>query len=288
MENNTGKRLQVFMAACGVGSRRACEQLIEEGRVAVNGETVTRQGVKVDPAVDSVTLDGKRLHEVREKLYLALNKPAGYICTNQDPEGRPLAVSLLGPVGKRNRLFSVGRLDLMSSGLILYTNDGEFARAVAHPSAGVEKEYLVETRKPVETAVLDEFVAGIVANGVRYTIVRYRAKSPTMLFIVLLEGKNRELRNMFAARRIQIRRIHRIRVGSVSIGDLQLGAFRYLARREVAALESTAQHGTPRREGTEGTGSAHRQGGASRPAGNEAKKRRTSRPDPRTERKRGR
>lgn len=279
MQSSEEKRLQVFMAACGIGSRRACELLIEEGRVAVNGETVTRQGVKVDPATDSVTLDGKKLHEVSEKLYFALHKPPGYICTNQDPEGRPLAVSLLGPLAKRNRLFSVGRLDLLSSGLILYTNDGAFARAVAHPSAGVEKEYLVETRKPVEEPVLEEFVHGIVANGVRYTIVRYRMKSPTMLFVVLREGKNRELRNMFAARRIQIRRIHRIRIGSVSLGNLQPGSFRYLSRREVAALESAVQEPRGRQDAARNPASPRRKEAPHGPAGPGPKpRRRTQRP----------
>ncbi len=236
MENSQGKRLQVFMAACGAGSRRACEQLIAEGRVVVNGEVVTRQGLKVDPQTDVVLLDGRRLKEKQAHLYIALNKPPGFICTNQDPEGRPLALDLLGSIAKGNRLFSVGRLDLLSSGLIIYTNDGSFARAIAHPSSGVEKEYLVETRKPVDDAILDEFVRGISYGGIHYSIARYRRKTATRFLIVLHEGKNRELRNMFAARRVQIRRIHRVRIGSLNLGSLKPGEFRFLSRREIADL----------------------------------------------------
>ncbi len=238
MENETPqlKRLQHFMASCGVGSRRACEQIISEGRVAVNGRTVTTQGHKVDPERDKVTLDGRRITETREKVYIALNKPPGYICTNQDPMGRSLALDLLGGVAKTYRLFSVGRLDLLSSGLILYTNDGDFARSIAHPSNRIEKEYLVETKKPVAPELLDEFRKGILAGGIRYRIARYVQKTPTKVFIVLQEGKNRELRNMFAARRVQVRKIHRVRIGSIHLGELKSGEFRFLSQRETREL----------------------------------------------------
>lgn len=236
MENSGPKRLQVFMASCGVASRRKCEEMIAEGRVAVNGKIIARQGEKVDPSSDVVTLDGKRLAGSTGHLYLALNKPPGFICTNEDPFGRPRAVDLLGAIGRKNRLFSVGRLDFTSSGLIFFTNDGEFAREVAHPSAGIEKEYLVETRQPMTRELLDEFRAGVTYKGVRYRIERYSMKGTMGAAIVLREGKNRELRNMFAARRVQVRRIHRIRVGTIALGTLAPGEFRFLARKEVARL----------------------------------------------------
>lgn len=236
MENSGLKRLQVFMASCGVGSRRKCEEVIAEGRVAVNGTTIVRQGEKIDPASDVVTLDGKRLTESSGHLYLALNKPPGFICTNEDPLGRPLALDLFGSIAHKNRLFSVGRLDFTSSGLILFTNDGEFAREVAHPSSGIEKEYLVETRQPLSRELLDGFRAGLTYRGVRYRIERYSMKGSTRAAIVLREGKNRELRNLFAARRVQVRKIHRIRIGTLTLGSLSPGEFRFLARKEVARL----------------------------------------------------
>lgn len=245
-ENRELKRLQVFMASCGVGSRRTCEQFIAEKRVAINGRTVTTQGEKVDPAIDVVELDGKRLRAAERKIYLALNKPPGYICTSRDPSGRPLVVDLLGSIAKKNRLFSVGRLDFMSSGLIFYTNDGEFARAVAHPSSGIEKEYLIETRKPVGTDIFDQFKAGVLYNGVRYRISKYTVKTSTQVLIGLLEGKNRELRNMFAAKRVQIRKIHRVRIGAIPLGKLRPGEFRFLSRAEVDALSGKQPAGTPR------------------------------------------
>lgn len=235
-ESSGSTRLHVYMASCGVASRRKCEEMIAEGRVAVNGQTVSRQGEKIDPASDVVTVDGKRLAQTTTRLYIALNKPAGFICTSQDPLGRPLAADLLGSIARKNRLFSVGRLDFSSSGLILFTNDGSFAREVAHPSSGIEKEYLVETKRPVTRELLEQFRAGVVFKGVHYRIERYTIKGPMRMAIVLREGKNRELRNMFAARRIQVRRIHRMRIGSVVLGQLAPGEFRFLARREVAGL----------------------------------------------------
>lgn len=262
MQSRQEKRLQVFLASCGVASRRKCEELIEERRVAVNGRVVTRQGVKVDPQEDVVTLDGRRLQEKTQSLYIALNKPAGFICTNADPQGRPLAVDLLGSIARKNHLFSVGRLDLLSSGLIFFTNDGEFARQVAHPSAGIEKEYLVETRKPVSSDLLEELRRGINVAGVRYRIERYTIKSAMKISVILREGKNRELRNMFAARRIELRRIHRIRIGTVFLDKLAPGEFRFLSRREVNHLLSS-------RRGKGGKGERGGRAGRPRAAGGE-------------------
>lgn len=237
-------RLQVYLSRCGVASRRRCELLIQEGRVTVNGMTVTEQGMKVTPG-DVVTLDGKRLALETRMFYIALHKPRGYICTNNDPEGRPLAVSLLGGIARRHHIYSVGRLDYLSSGLLLFTNDGTFAREIAHPSARVEKEYLVETDDEVSDETLQSFTKGVFREGTKYRIERYTKSGARTVTIVLREGKNRELRNLFAGRGIAVKRIHRTRIGLVKLGPLKPGEFRFLARTEVDSL-MTAIHTSPR------------------------------------------
>lgn len=228
-------RLQVYLSRCGVASRRQCENLIQEGRVTVNGVTVRERGTKVTPA-DAVTLDGKRVVPETRTFYIALNKPRGYICTNSDPEGRPLAVSLIGGIARRHRIYSVGRLDYLSSGLLFFTNDGSFMRAVTHPSSRIEKEYLVETDEFVTDETLRSFTKGVSRDGIRYRIERYARTGARTLIVVLHEGKNRELRNMFAARGIGVKRIHRTRIGSVTLGSLKPGDFRFLSQAEIDSL----------------------------------------------------
>ncbi|HUZ17998.1 MAG TPA: pseudouridine synthase [Spirochaetia bacterium] len=245
MENNDADRvsgtvrLQVYLSRCGVASRRGCEALIEEGRVAVNGATVMQQGVKVGPA-DTVTLDGKTLTPDRQFLYIALNKPRAYICTNSDPEGRPLAIDLLGKIAHRHHIYSVGRLDYLSSGLLLFTNDGELARAISHPSSRVEKEYSVETKEHVSEELLGAFKRGITYRGVRYSIDRYERKGALRLSIVICEGKNREIRNMFESARITVKRIHRVRIDGVSIKAMKPAEFRFLSKQEIESLRTAA------------------------------------------------
>ncbi len=151
-------RLQVFLARCGLGSRRGCETLIHHGRVAVNGAPVTQLGTKVSPG-DSVTLDGKVVVPSAKRTYIAVHKPREYLCANSDPQGRPL-VSQLFSSAIRARLFHVGRLDFLSTGLILYTNDGEFSKLVSHPRAGIEKEYLVETGRVIDDEFLHQYSRG--------------------------------------------------------------------------------------------------------------------------------
>lgn len=224
-------RLHVYMARCGVGSRRACERMIQEGHVEVNGEPVTRLGTKVEQA-DNVTVNGKQILPERHFRYLALNKPPGYICANSDPQRRPLALDLVQP-HFRERLYHVGRLDLMSSGLIFFTNDGEFARKITHPSCGIEKEYIVTTRQPFTVDILEAFKRGVVADGTRYQVKDYHRISSRKARLCLEEGKNREIRNMFRHANIQVKRIHRVRIGPVVLGDVPRGAYRHLQANEV-------------------------------------------------------
>jgi 23S rRNA pseudouridine2605 synthase len=237
-EETEGKplRLQVFLSRSGVASRRACEEFISQGLVKVNGKTVTEQGFKVDEN-DEVSFRGRRIFLTRKMFYVALNKPPQYLCSNADPEGRPLAIDLLKgayPV----RLFSIGRLDFLSSGLILFSNDGEMAKRITHPSCQIEKEYLVETKDPMSEEMLDEFKKGVFIDGERYTIKSYSLKNSRSASIVLTEGKNREIRNLFLFRRIGIKKLHRVRIGNVMIGKLPEGQHRMLSEKEVKGLES--------------------------------------------------
>ncbi len=222
-------RLQVYMARCGVASRRKCEEYILEGRVTVNGRRA-EIGSKVSPG-DRVALDRKPLEPEGSKAYLAVNKPRGYLCANEDAQGRPLVSDLLRRVPYR--LFHVGRLDLQSSGLIFYTNDGEFARLVSHPSSAIEKEYLVECGQEVPEELLQRYQQGISVKGERYQLKRYRYRTPRSLSLTLIEGKNREIRQVFEAFRISLRSIHRVRIGCVTEAGIPSGRYRRLEPEEI-------------------------------------------------------
>lgn len=247
MTRNEPVRLQLYMARCGVASRRRSEALILEGDVTVNGSIVTRLGTKVT-ADDDVRVSGRRIHLEERKIYVALNKPRQYLCSASDPEGRPLAIELLR-ADYPERLFSVGRLDFLSSGLIFYTNDGEFARTISHPSSRIEKEYRVETKKPVPEELLQEYRRGITVEDERYILHEYRYKNSRSLRLVLLEGKNREIRRVFAHWRIGLKRIHRIRIGDIRLAELPPGTHRPLSVKEIDSLLRTARSAS-RREGS--------------------------------------
>ncbi|MGA2765819.1 MAG: pseudouridine synthase [Spirochaetia bacterium] len=224
-------RLQVFLARCGLGSRRGCETFIQHGRVAVNGAPVTRLGTKVSPS-DVVTLDGRKVVPSARKIYLAVHKPREFLCANSDPHGRPL-VSQLFSSAIRERLFHVGRLDFLSTGVILYTNDGEFSKIVSHPGSGIEKEYLVETGRVIEEEFLRRYAKGIRVGEELYRCKSWTLRGPHSALITLTEGKNRELRNVFTSRNIRLKRVHRLRVGPVTLKGIPPGHFRRLTEREI-------------------------------------------------------
>jgi 23S rRNA pseudouridine2605 synthase len=238
LPNGESIRLHVFLARAGIASRRRCERFIEEGRVRVNGQPIRQQGVRVT-ASDMVTFDARPVRIHAGSVYVALNKPKRYLCSNHDPQGRPLAVDLLRPQYRR-RLFSIGRLDYMSTGLILFTNDGDFARDVSHPSSEIEKEYLVDLRYPVEEELLKSFVSGVRVKGETYTVVRYRMKNPRSVALTLVEGKNREIRRVFEHWGLQIKRLKRIRVGIVTLKGLEPGDHRPLTPDEIEWFRSHA------------------------------------------------
>ena len=205
--------------------------MIQHGRVTLNGVPVIRMGEKVF-LKDVVTLDGKKVTPSSKRIYLAVHKPRGFICANSDPEGRPL-VSQLFSSAIRERLFHVGRLDFLSTGLILYTNDGEFTKIVSHPQAQVEKEYLVETGRAVEEDFLRQYSKGMRVGDITYRCKSFVLRGPHSAIITLTEGKNRELRNVFTSRNIRLKRVHRLRIGPVTLRGIPPGHFRRLTEREV-------------------------------------------------------
>lgn len=227
-------RLQVFLAHCGVASRRASEQIILDGRVSVNGTVITELGTKV-MASDVVAVDGKQVFQEEKKRYVLLNKPAGFVCSASDEKGRKVAADLIQGAF-RERLYNVGRLDMYSKGMIFFTNDGEFARILSHPSSQLEKEYIVETSQDVPDDFPARFERGIRVNNVFYRCLRCEILRPRKIKIVLIEGKNREIRTVLESVGLGTHSLVRVRIGNVYLDDLRPGDFRELSEREVRSL----------------------------------------------------
>ena len=225
-------RLQVFLAKGGVGSRRACEKLILEGRVKVNNVKVTVLGTKVNEN-DVVYVDDVPVEVHERTYYFALNKPRGYVCTNYDPNETAYARDLID-IEDSNVLFNVGRLDKDSQGLIFFTNDGDWANAIAHPSSQTEKEYIVRTDRDIVKKDMDSAYRGEIKP---YRIKSYKLLSQREVSIVLTEGKNRELRHLFEELGYNVKRLTRIRIGSVCLDDLPSGMYRKLKMSEVNSFK---------------------------------------------------
>ena len=232
-------RLQAFMAKCGVGSRRGCEALIQQGRVMVNNRIVRELGTKVNED-DIVQVDTETIELADRLYYIALNKPRGYVCTNYDPNEDKYARDLID-IRENSMLFNVGRLDKDSNGLIIFTNDGDFANKMMHPKYEVEKEYIVKLDKEIVIDDLTRALDGIYIDLPRpYRIRRYDLMPRTKEFvrITLIEGKNREIRKIFSYLGYEVKSLTRIRVGCVELGDLKPGEWRNLTREEVGGLLS--------------------------------------------------
>ena len=218
-------RLQKFMADCGVASRRACEALIDEGRVKVNGKIVKTQGVKINPINTKVEVDNELISSTKTKTYLAFNKPAGILSTMSDPEGRPSLQDFFG--SWPDRLFHVGRLDKESEGLIILTNDGQWAHESTHPSFGVEKTYLVQTEEPISRSAFQNLVEGVeLDDGLAKPISV--ARRGAMIEVVIHEGRNQIVRRMFDALGYPVERLIRTAIGSIKLGELPPGKWRSL------------------------------------------------------------
>ena len=226
------ERLQKILSARGVASRRAAEKMIEEGRVSVNGQ-VALLGQTADPAVDEILLDGKLLPTGSENVYILLHKPRGYVTTLSDEKGRKTAAELVADCGVR--VYPVGRLDMDSEGLLLFTNDGEFANKLMHPKHEVEKTYLAWTQNFSEEA-LARLKKPILLDGYQIRAPKVRVVKPGLMEITIHEGRNRQVRRMCEAAGMQVTRLKRIREGKLALGDLPLGKWRYLTEEEVKSL----------------------------------------------------
>ncbi len=235
-------RLQKLLASSGVASRRRCEELMLGGRVEVDGEVVTRLGTKVDPRTTVIRVDGERLPPVTEHVYLALHKPRGVVSTMSDPEGRRSLADLVAD--RPERLFHVGRLDTDTDGLILLTNDGDFAHRLAHPSHAVPKTYVVEVAGRVRPIVARRLRDGIELDdgpvAADSVSIDQAEADRSMLTLSLHEGRNRIVRRMFDAVGHPVRRLTRTSVGPVRLAGLRSGQTRELTRAELGPLLDTA------------------------------------------------
>ncbi|GAM07776.1 ribosomal large subunit pseudouridine synthase B [Geobacter sp. OR-1] len=243
------ERLQKILAGAGIASRRAAEQLIVAGRVKVNGVAVTELGSKADPDVDEITVDGNRVKPVATKVYILLFKPSGYMTTLKDPEGRPVVTDLLK--GVEERVFPVGRLDYNTEGLLLLTNDGEWANRLMHPRHEVEKEYHVRVRGMVTPGQIS-----LLANGVelddgmtapaKVSLIK-ASDNNTWLSIAIHEGRYRQVRRMCEAVSLSVVRLKRARYGNLDLNGLNPGQFRHLSKIEVDGLyQGGAERGSDR------------------------------------------
>ena len=226
-------RLQKFMADCGVASRRACEILIVDGRVKVNGKVVRILGTKIDPLKHQVEVDGKPLNGQLTKTYIAFHKPRGILSTMLDPENRPSLQDYF--VNFEERLFHVGRLDKESEGLILLTNDGQWAHRASHPSFEIEKTYLVETKEPLTRTALQRLISGVALDDGFAQVSSARAHG-NRTEVVIHEGRNQIVRRLFEEIEFPVLRLIRTSIGSIKLGELPEGKWRALNSVEVSSL----------------------------------------------------
>lgn len=231
-------RLQKLLAQSGVASRRRCEELMLEGEVEVDGEVVTRLGTKVDPRTAVIKVSGKRLPPISDHVYLVLNKPRGVVSTMSDPQGRRTLTDLVGD--RPERLFHVGRLDTDTSGLLLLTNDGEFAHRMAHPSFEVEKTYVAEVTGRLSKHTVTELLAGVTLEDgpvqVRRAKVIATAAEKSIVELVIHEGRNRIVRRLLDQVGHPVRQLSRTRFGPIELGTLATGTLRELSDDELGQL----------------------------------------------------
>ena len=238
------ERLQKIMAQAGVGSRRACEQLIRQGRVQVNGRVVRQLGTRADPQRDEILVDGQSLAAADAQVYLILHKPPGYLSTTHDPHGRPTVLDLLSVP---QRVYPVGRLDMDSEGLLLLTNDGPLTQRLTHPRYQHEREYRVLVRGQPGRQALRALRQGVELEDGQTSPAEVRLiqgqpapGGTTWLRIVLREGRKRQIRRMCAAVGHPVQRLIRVRMGPLYLGDLKPGASRPLTRQEIKSLRASA------------------------------------------------
>jgi 23S rRNA pseudouridine2605 synthase len=238
------QRLQKILSAAGIASRRAAEAYITDGRVSVNGQTVTALGSKADPDTDDIRVDGRRVKTASRRLYILMYKPRGYITSRSDPQRRPTVIDLLAKGGVRDYVYPVGRLDYESEGLLLLTSDGDLAAQLTHPSHEVEREYQVKVLGVPDEHDMQRLAKGIVIDGRRTQPAEVKLLKVTegtdaqhaLLSIVVKEGRNRQVRNMCEAIGHPVDRLRRVRIGPIADEHIRPGEFRELDSKEVAAL----------------------------------------------------
>ena len=235
-------RLQKILSAAGVASRRASEQLILEGRVTVNGETIRELGTKADPEKDAIKVDGRRIKTDPAKRYIALYKPKGYVTTRKDPEGRRTVMDL---IDDSQYIYPVGRLDYDTEGLVLMTTDGDLAARLMHPRHEVDKEYEVIVLGAPDPRAIEKLKKGVYIEGGRTSPAHVHVgstvkghKPTTLLMITIREGRNRQIRKMCSAVGLPVRDLRRIRMGPITLGRLKPGQWRDLTPPELKRLKA--------------------------------------------------
>ena len=231
-------RLQKFIADCGVTSRRKAEALIEQGKVSVNGKVITEQGVKVDPTKDAIDVEGQFIDQkFVQKLYLVMNKPRGFMTTVSDPEGRKTVMDLCQEISER--IYPVGRLDYLSEGLLILTNDGELAQKIIHPSSNIDKVYEVKVFGAVNETILKKLRQGVHADGslLKPISVRIIGQLPTKTWLEfhLSDGKNREIRKICEGVGLTIDKLKRVAIGNLSIDGIGPGSYHMYSKNQLLA-----------------------------------------------------
>lgn len=232
-------RLQKYIAMCGKASRRAAEQMIADGRVKVNGKRISEMGVKVEIGADTVSVDGEEISAVKKKYYIMLNKPAGYLSTVSDDFDRPTVIDLLSEEIK-TRIFPVGRLDFETEGLLLMTNDGDFAYRVTHPKFELGKTYIATVGSGLTIAGINKLRRGVRLEEFKTSPAEVELldsdANGAVVKITIHEGKNRQVRRMFEAVGCRVINLRRVSIGKVEIGNLPEGRWRYLTSHEINYL----------------------------------------------------
>jgi len=225
-------RINKFIASAGVCSRRNADEIILSGRVKVNGQVVNELGMKITDN-DKVEIDGNKICLEDSKVYIMLNKPKGYVTTSKEQFNRP---SVLDLIETNKRVFPVGRLDMDSEGLILLTNDGEFANKIIHPTKHVPKKYIVELKKEISNDAIDRLRQGVDIGGYITRTATIQKVNNKKLIVVIYEGKNRQIRKMCEAVENKVVALKRVAIGGLTLGDLKLGKYRFLSEKEIRKI----------------------------------------------------